>query len=205
MHKIPRTVSTLALVVGLGACKAKTEETPSDDLRPPIVHAQTTRAPMAPAPTPAPLSDGQIAAIAGAANKSELAAAKSAISKTTNPDVRRFADMMITDHTKVDGEATALFAKLDVQPTPGDISAKIDRDATAAAMKLDAATGADFDKAYVDGQVAAHQQVLDLLETQLIPSAHAPELAALLTSVRTSVQAHLTMAKALQSQLRASK
>ncbi len=62
-------------------------------------------------------------------------------------------------------------------------------------------SGAAFDKAYVDHEVAYHQAVLDAVDKTLIPSAKNAELKALLVKVRPAFVAHLEHAKMLQASL----
>jgi putative membrane protein len=66
---------------------------------------------------------------------------------------------------------------------------------------LQTLTGAEFDKAYVDHEVAYHQQVLDAIDKTLIPGAANSELKALLVKVRPAIAAHLQHAKVLQTSL----
>jgi putative membrane protein len=66
---------------------------------------------------------------------------------------------------------------------------------------LSALSGAAFDKAYVDHEVAYHQQVLDAVDKTLIPNAKNAELKALLVKVRPAFVAHLEHARHLQSTL----
>jgi putative membrane protein len=61
--------------------------------------------------------------------------------------------------------------------------------------------GADFDKAYIDHEVAYHQQVLDAINSTLLPNAKNPELKALIEKVTPAFQAHLDHAKKLQGEL----
>jgi putative membrane protein len=61
--------------------------------------------------------------------------------------------------------------------------------------------GAAFDKAYVDHEVAYHQQVIDAIDKTLIPSASNAELKALLVKVRPAFIAHLEHARHLQGTL----
>ena len=67
--------------------------------------------------------------------------------------------------------------------------------------KLQHASGPAFDKAYVDHEVAYHQQVIDALDKVLIPNAKNAELKALLVKVRPAFVAHLEHAKMLQASL----
>ena len=67
--------------------------------------------------------------------------------------------------------------------------------------QLSQLSGAAFDKAYIDHEVAYHQQVLDAIDKTLIPSAKNEQLKALLVKVRPAFVAHLEHAKHLQSGL----
>jgi putative membrane protein len=61
-------------------------------------------------------------------------------------------------------------------------------------------SGAAFDKAYIDHEVAYHEAVLNALDKTLIPSAKNAELKALLVKVRPAFVAHLDMAKQIQAE-----
>ena len=114
-------------------------------------------------------------------------------------EVKTFAELMITDHTSVNKSATDLVAKLKVSPqnNPTSQSLKAGGDKNLAHLKT--LKGAAFDKAYVDHEVAYHQQVIDALDKILIPGATNGELKALLIKVRPAFVAHLEHAKRLQS------
>jgi putative membrane protein len=62
-------------------------------------------------------------------------------------------------------------------------------------------SGAAFDKAYIDHEVAYHQAVLDAIDKTLIPSAKNEELKGLITKVRPAIAAHLDHAKMVQTKL----
>ena len=109
---------------------------------------------------------------------------------------------MVTDHTGVNKAATDLVARLKVTPqdNPTSQSLKAGGDKNLAHLKT--LKGAAFDKAYVDHEVAYHQQVIDALDKTLIPGATNAELKALLIKVRPAFVAHLEHAKSLQSSSR---
>jgi putative membrane protein len=146
-------------------------------------------------------TDPQIASIVVTANQVDIDAGKLAQSVSTNPDVKSFATLMVTDHTGVNKQATDLVTKLHVTPedNPTSQSLKSGGDKNIAALKK--LKGAAFDKAYVDHEVAYHEQVLKALDDTLIPNAKNAELKALLVKVRPAFVAHLDHAKHLQSQL----
>jgi len=145
------------------------------------------------------VNDAQIASIVVTANQVDIDAGKLAASRSTNGDVKGFARLMVTDHTGVNKSATDLAVRLKVTPqdNPTSQSLKADGDKNLAHLKT--LKGAAFDKAYIDHEVAYHQQVIDALDKTLIPSAANAELKALLMKVRPAFVAHLEHAKRLQA------
>ena len=145
------------------------------------------------------VNDAQIASIVVTANKVDIDAGRLAKSRSTNPEVKAFAELMITDHTGVNKSAKDLVAKLKVTPqnNPTSQSLRVDGDKNLAHLRT--LKGAAFDKAYVDHEVAYHQQVIDALDKMLIPSATNDQLKALLIKVRPAFVAHLEHARRLQS------
>jgi putative membrane protein len=146
-------------------------------------------------------SDAQIAAIVVTANQVDIDAGQLAKSRAQSPRVREFAQQMITDHTGVNKQATALVGKLKVTPEPNDTSKSLQQGGDANLAHLKTLSGAAFDRAYVDHEIAYHQQVIDALDQTLVPSAQNAELKALLVKVRPAFVAHLEHAKHVQSGL----
>ena len=146
-------------------------------------------------------TDPQIAHIVVTANQIDVDAGKIAKSKSKNKEVQAFAQQMITDHTAVNKQAGALAKKLGVKPEDNDTSKALKTGAAENTASLKKLSGAKFDQAYVDHEVAYHQQVLDAIDKVLIPSAQNAELKALIEKVRPAFQAHLDHAKHLQGSL----
>jgi putative membrane protein len=125
-------------------------------------------------------NDAQIAHIAYTAGQIDVAAGKQALAKSHNKAVRDFAQEMVRDHTAVNQQALALVKKLGVTPQANPTSAALSK-AAAATLKADAKlSGAAYDKAYVENEVAYHKTVNGALSSTLIPSAQNPELKSLL-------------------------
>lgn len=146
-------------------------------------------------------TDPQIAAIVVTANQVDIDAGKMAASKATNPEVKKFGNQMVTDHMGVNKQAKELVTKLKVTPEDNPTAQSIKKGGDDNLANLKGLKGAEFDKAYIDHEVAYHQQVLDAVDKTLIPSAQNAELKALLTKVRPAFVAHLEHAKHLQSTL----
>jgi putative membrane protein len=149
----------------------------------------------------ASLSDPQIAAIVLAANQVDIDAGNLAQKKSSSAEVKKLAERMVTDHSGVNQAAAALAKRLGVTPEETDASRDLRSSGAATRAKLDALAGAAFDRAYVDNEVAYHQAVLGVLDTQLIPSAKNAELKKMLVDVRPAFVAHLAHAQQLQKDL----
>jgi putative membrane protein len=145
------------------------------------------------------VNDAQIASIVVTANQVDIDAGKLAKSRSTNKDVKAFAELMITDHTGVNKSAKDLVTGLKVTPQDNPTSQSLKAGGDKNLTHLKTLKGAAFDKAYVDQEVAYHQQVIDALDRTLIPGATNDELKALLIKVRPAFVAHLDHAKHLQS------
>ena len=148
------------------------------------------------------INDAQIASIVVTANQVDIDAGKLAASRATSADVKKFAQLMVTDHTGVNNQAVALATKLKVTPQDNDTSRALKAGGDKNLAHLKTVKGAAFDKAYVDNEVTYHQQVLDAVDKVLIPSAQNAELKALIVKVRPAFVAHLEHAKHLQSMLK---
>jgi putative membrane protein len=146
-------------------------------------------------------SDPQIAGIVVTANQIDVDAGKLAKSKSRNKEVKDFAQQMITDHTAVNRQAGALAKKLGVTPEDSGTSKSLKQGAADNIANLKKLKGAQFDKAYVEHEVAYHQAVLDAIDKVLIPSAQNAELKGLIVKVRPAIATHLEHAKHLQGTL----
>lgn len=146
-------------------------------------------------------NDAQIAHIVVTANQVDVDAGKLAERRGSSAEVKAFGKQMVTDHSGVNGQATALAKKLGVTPedNPTSRSLKEGGDRNVAALK--ALKGTAFDRAYVEHEVAYHEQVLQAIDQVLVPNAKNAELKALVVKVRPAIDAHLQHARMLQAKL----
>jgi putative membrane protein len=150
----------------------------------------------------AKLTDPQIAHIAYTAGQLDIDAAKQALEKSKNKDVRAFAEDMERDHAAVNKQALALVKKLKVTPEDNATSQALTKQAAAKRAELAKLSGPAFDKAYVDNEVAYHKTVNGALETQLIPSASNGELKSLLQTGLKIFQGHEQHAEMVAGKLK---
>jgi Predicted outer membrane protein len=126
-------------------------------------------------------------------NMYELRAAEVAQSKSNNAQVKELASMITRDHTGA-GEklqATAPTAAPDVM-----IPTQLDERRQGLIDNLNAASADDFDKVYLEQQVAAHNETLTLLNG-FSDNTDAPALAALARELVAPVTMHRDRAQQL--------
>ena len=146
-------------------------------------------------------NDAQIAHIVVTANQVDIDAGKLAEKHGSTAEVKAFGKQMVTDHSGVNKQATELAKKLGVKPEDNPTSQSLKKGGEENVAKLKKLKGKEFDKAYVDHEVAYHQAVLDAIDKTLVPNAKNAELKALIVKVRPAFEAHLQHAKMLQSKL----
>src|SRR5712691_471055 len=147
-------------------------------------------------------TDPQIAHIAYTAGVIDINAAKQAMSKASNKEVKAFAQDMVRDHEAVNKQALDLVKKLKVTPEDNDTSRTLSKNAADKLAELGRLKGAEFDKAYVANEVAYHKAVDSALETQLIPSANNAELKSLLQTGLKIFQGHEQHAEQVAANLK---
>ena len=129
----------------------------------------------------------------------EIDAGKIAQQRSKNADVKAFAAMMVKDHTAMSNEMKPLIAAANQKP-----SADLDQRRKGFLDNLKAAPAADFDKTYVDQQVAGHQEALDLMKGYADHGSDAG-LKGGASKAIPKVQEHLDKAKSIQAALSAAK
>ena len=138
---------------------------------------------------------GAFVSNAGQSDMYEIQAAQIAEQKSKNPEVKAFAKQMIKDHTALMNEMKPL-VKAAGQTPPTDL----DQRRKGFLDNLKAANAGDFDKTYMDQQVAAHDEALTLMHGYAKDGSDAGLKGGAGKAV-PKVQMHSDMAKKLQAKL----
>jgi putative membrane protein len=111
--------------------------------------------------------------------------------------VKDFGAMLARDHKVVQGQGRDLATKLKVTPTPvsADFPLKVAHDA--AMKKLNGLSGAAFDKAFLEHEVAYHGAVIDAVTKSFLPAIRNAELKAFVEKVAPAFVAHKMAAEQL--------
>ena len=178
--------------LSLAACGQKTETkgaaTPAEQAATPDANPAATIA------TPADEAAAPVfVEKASASDLFEIEAAKLAQATSKNAEVKKFAADMIAAHTKstaalkkaiADANQTTLVL---VTVLPADLQAKLD----------DLKKAANFDKAYLENQVDAHQGALNLMQ-RYAQDGDVPAIKAFAAATAPTVQQHYDHAKTLR-------
>jgi putative membrane protein len=148
--------------------------------------------------------DPQIGDIGYTAGQADIGTAILALKKTENKAVESFAEDMIRDHLAVNKKLMALLHKLQITPEASDTSKTMYRNASIKQEELWKLSGAAFDKAYAQNEVAFHEAVNGALESTLILSAQDGELKSLLETDLKLFKEHQKHAEHLVSELKSS-
>lgn len=149
----------------------------------------------------ADLTDEQIAKITETVDSGEIEQAKLAQTKAKNASVKQFAKQMATHHQKAKREGAQLAKQAAMTPQESPVYEDLKRKGDETLQTLKTAERAAFDQKYMQAQVDQHQEVLNLIDQQLMPSAESPELKSQLEKTRTMVDSHLSEAKQIHAKL----
>jgi putative membrane protein len=117
--------------------------------------------------------------------------------RSHNPHVKKFAAMMVSDHTKTTEGLKTAIRQAGMTPPPPPVL----RDDQVRMMDdLKGMHGRDFDKAYIDQQVQAHQDALTVMQTYAQNGRPGPIRNAAAKTARL-VQRHLDIAREIQRHL----
>jgi putative membrane protein len=178
------------------------EGEPEEEEMTPAARIDTSQ-PAAAAAKPAveSLSDAQIMAVLSSTNEAEIQQARLALRKSRHAQVRKFAQLMISDHGAVQKKEQRLVQTSGIRPSGSTLLSDLNTNTQSAAQTLQTATATEFDRAYMSVQVTSHQQVLAALDSELIPAAQNSELKALLEQIRPIIEHHLQQAQQIQQSL----
>jgi putative membrane protein len=129
-------------------------------------------------------------------NLEEIRLGEVAEEKGTMKDIRELGKMMVTQHTKVLNDLTALAARKSIT-IPTMLSDK----ATADYEKLNALTGIAFDRQYADMMVSGHQDAIALFEKESAGAVD-PDIRQWAAGVLPGLHMHLNHAMACQDKLK---
>lgn len=135
---------------------------------------------------------------AAAGGIAEVETSRLALEKSSSADIKAFADMMITDHSKANDELAALAKKHDIEVPDSTTLVK------QAKEKILDLRDESFDAAYANNQVKAHEDTIELFKKEANTvtddkTKGATDLKGFAQKMLPALEKHLQMAKKLQA------
>ena len=122
---------------------------------------------------------------AAQAGMAEVAAGQTAEAKGSSPAVKEFAAMMVKDHSAANAKLKKIAMAKGIElPDSPSLMQKAKNE------KTDMHSGESFDKDYIQGQIKAHKDTIDLLQKE-IDNGQDPEGKAFAAQTLPKVKAHL--------------
>jgi len=128
-----------------------------------------------------------------AASQAVVKVAELGTQKAVRADVKAFAEMLVTDHTKANEELTQLAATKGVE-----LSAVIDPKHAETFQKLEKQSGTEFDKEFLDEVISGHKKCISNFE-DAAKDAKDSDVKMWAEKTLPTLVAHLDKAKELQS------
>ncbi len=125
----------------------------------------------------------------------ELKDANLAVQKSQDHAVKQFAEHMIKDHTEANDKlrTLAVSEKIDLPSHPSIKQ-------SAAHAKLDVLNGPTFDKQFVEGQIRAHREAIQLFQNEAMNGTN-PKARAFAKDALPMLESHLKDARKLAAQV----
>ncbi|WDE15239.1 DUF4142 domain-containing protein [Acinetobacter schindleri] len=146
------------------------------------------------------LTESQVIKVVSTANNGEIKQARTVLPKLKTEEARKYAQMMINEHSANEKKGQTLASSLKLTPQVSGISTSLQKDSDNVVRKLNNSSTPDKD--YMSSQVDVHRKVLNTIEKQLIPNAKNAELKNMLTQTRTAVAKHLKMAEDIVAKMK---
>jgi len=124
-------------------------------------------------------------------NMFEIQSSQIALQKSSNAQVRRFAQRMIDDHTRMQTELSTAVRSTGPSLT---VPTQMDNRHQSAIGDLQGATGRDFDRMYMTAQVNGHNEALAASQTYA-QNGDDPALRQYAANAATAIQQHLAEAR----------
>lgn len=124
----------------------------------------------------------------------EVEMGKLAVQKATDPEVKKFGQMMVDDHGKANTELKSLAGNKSVT-LPADLGSHQGH-----FDKLKILAGADFDKAYVSAMVDAHETDVEAFQSQADKSSD-PDVKAFAAKTLPVLKKHLESIKTIDARI----
>src|SRR5690606_23703846 len=147
------------------------------------------------------LSDADAASIMSTANNAEIQEGQLALQKSRNDAVRQFAQRMVSDHSSMNQQLAEHMRRHNGMAGANPLTDQLVANGRTTMQNLQQLDGLQFDRPYIQNQVAMHQWLLNTIDNALIPGVHDDRLEKELRVARDVIAEHLQQARQIHSSL----
>jgi putative membrane protein len=195
MH--PRTLALIAVAALFGACDRGDRETAMAELDTAFDTARA-RIDTAVGRLGREYTDAELTGFLNAFNDAEIEVGHLAMSRATDPEVKRFASLVVREHQALKANVNRTAQQLNLNPMVPEDDEGLRKDHQDGLSNLRArAGGEEFDEAFVEHEIRMNRKVLDEVRDALNRTQD-PQLRSLLERARTTLEEHLKQAEALE-------
>ena len=146
------------------------------------------------------LSDANVMSVLQSLDQSEIDMAQLAQEKTSDPWVKAFASRVLNEHRGLTQANGRLAEELSLEPQSSLLASQLRQAHENEMRTLRAATGAAFDRAYVEYEIRQHVRALGFVEAAA-DSEGTPQLKQELIRTGPDLLSHISAARALERHL----
>ena len=147
-----------------------------------------------------PMTDANILSTLGVLNGAEMTEARVARRRANNGSVKGLADLLLSDHAQMQSGLDSLAKAKNIVPAAGPRAQALQTETKSERERLEQLTGAEFDRAYVQAQVKAHEEAI-AEANRLAGVAQDGDLRAAIQRALPKLQTHLDSARAVEQRL----
>ncbi len=135
------------------------------------------------------VNDGLFAAAAADGGLTELTLSQLGVQKATDPELKRFSQLMLEEHTRMNNELTSLAAQKGMR-VPDMVNVR----SQFCAQSLAGLSGEEFDHCYAKAQLLVHMDAVATFEAEAKRGTD-PDVKALAAKALPHIKSHLKMIK----------
>ncbi|WP_437756411.1 DUF4142 domain-containing protein [Sorangium sp. So ce1389] len=140
-------------------------------------------------------SDREIATLVSLINRQEVELSEIARDKAESPEVQRYAEQMIEEHSRAQQHGAKLSRGATTNIEACSRCKQLRTDAAEINESLQDQEGAEFDVAFIWAQVSLHRRALELLDESVVKSVRDARLRSHVTTLREGIEQHLRKAE----------
>ncbi|WP_437958433.1 DUF4142 domain-containing protein [Sorangium sp. So ce119] len=143
------------------------------------------------------VSDRELATLVSLINRQEVKLSEIALEKAESPEVQRYAEEMIDEHSRAEQHGVRLSrgATASIEACPQ--CQQIQADAIVTSESLQEQEGAEFDVAFIWAQVSLHRRALEILDQPITEQTKSASLRSHVMKMRSDIEQHLRKAEQL--------